>query len=77
MFYLVSGFSNNFTFVLTFCVVLKTLMVLINTLFTFCHCVTKRRSIFCSFWLLDRDCISKPVKYFLYQNGQRESLLVF
>jgi hypothetical protein len=26
---------------------------------------------------LDRDCISKPVKCFLSQNGQRGSLLVF
>jgi hypothetical protein len=48
MFCLVSGFFflNNFTFVLTFCVFLKTLMVLLNTPFTLCHCVTKRVSIF-------------------------------
>jgi hypothetical protein len=26
---------------------------------------------------LDRECIFKPVKYFLSQNGQRGSLLVF
>jgi hypothetical protein len=65
MFCLVSSFSNNFTFVLTFCVALKILMVLINTLFTLCRCVTKRGgSIFCSFWFLDRDCISIPVKCF-------------
>jgi hypothetical protein len=29
------------------------------------------------FLFLDRECISKPVKCFLSQNGQRESLLVF
>jgi hypothetical protein len=54
-------FSENFKFVLTFCVVIKTVMVLINTLFTLCHCVTKKGSIF---WFLDRESISKSVKYF-------------
>jgi hypothetical protein len=29
------------------------------------------------FFVLDRECISKPVKCFLSQNGQRGSLLVF
>jgi hypothetical protein len=33
------------------------------------------------FWILDRECISKPVKCFFFfffsQNGQRGSLLVF
>jgi hypothetical protein len=29
------------------------------------------------FLFLDRECISKPVKCFLSQNGQRRSLLVF
>jgi len=28
-------------------------------------------------FVLDRECISKPVKCFLSQNGQRGSLLVF
>jgi len=37
---------------------------LINTLFTLCHCVTKRGSIFGCSWYFDRKCISKPVKYF-------------
>jgi hypothetical protein len=45
-----------------------------NTLFTLCPCVTKMESIF---GFLDRECISKPVKCFLFQNGQIESLLVF
>jgi len=35
--------------------------------------VTKRGS----FFFLDQDCISKPVKCFFCQNGQRGSLLVF
>jgi hypothetical protein len=35
--------------------------VFINTPFTLCHCMTKMGSIF---WFLDRECISKPVKYF-------------
>jgi len=43
------------------------------TLFTLCPFVTKRESIF----VLDRECISKPVKCFLSQNGLRGSLLVF
>jgi hypothetical protein len=43
------------------------------TLFTLCPFVTKRENIF----VLDRECISKPVKYFLSQNDQRGSLLVF
>jgi hypothetical protein len=29
------------------------------------------------FLFLDQECISKPVKYFLSQNGQRGCLLVF
>jgi hypothetical protein len=29
------------------------------------------------FFVLDRECISKPVKCFLSQNGQRGSLIVF
>jgi hypothetical protein len=30
-----------------------------------------------SIFVLDQECISKPVKYFLSQNGQMGSLLVF
>jgi hypothetical protein len=29
------------------------------------------------FFVLDLESISKPVKFFLFQNGQRENLLVF
>jgi len=44
-------------------------------MFTLCHFETKRGSIF---FFLDRECISKLVKYFfLSQNGQMRSLLVF
>jgi hypothetical protein len=37
--------------------------------------VTKRGEYFLLF--LDQECISKPVKCFLSQNGQKGSLLVF
>jgi hypothetical protein len=46
----------------------------LNTLFTICPCVTKNESVFC---FLDQECISKPVKCFLSQNGHMRSLLVF
>jgi hypothetical protein len=45
-----------------------------NNLFTLCPFETKREEYFL---LLDSECIFKPVKYFLSQNGQMESLLVF
>jgi hypothetical protein len=67
-------FSNNFKFVLTFCVLIKTVMVLINTLFTLCHCVTKRGSIF---FVFRPEMYFQTGQVFLSQNGQRGSLLVF
>jgi hypothetical protein len=55
----------------------STLMVIIITLFTLCHCVTKMGSIF---WFI---LVCRPGMYFqtgqvfLSQNGQRGSLLIF
>jgi hypothetical protein len=54
--------KNNFNLLWQFVYFLNT-YVFINTLFTFCHCVTKKGSIFI-FWFLDRECISKPIKCF-------------
>jgi hypothetical protein len=58
------------------CVFRKYLRFFLNTLFTLCPFVTKKGEyIFLLF--LDWECISKPVKCFLSQNGQMGSLLVF
>jgi hypothetical protein len=53
-------------------------MVIIHTLFTLCHCVTKRGSIFyCCFWCFRPEMYFQTGQVFLSQNGQRGSLLVF
>jgi hypothetical protein len=52
-------------------------MVLINTLFTLCHCVTKRGSIFLFVLVLELGMYFQTSKFFLSQNGQKGSLLVF
>jgi len=59
-------FSLIFVFVMVFFLILCLTFVLLRQ---------KRGVFFCLF--LDRECISKPFKYFLSQNGQMESLLVF
>jgi hypothetical protein len=49
-------------------------MVLINTMFTLCHCVTKRGSIF---WFFRPGMCFQTGQVFLSHNGQWGSLLVF
>jgi hypothetical protein len=52
-------------------------MVLINTLFTFCHCVTKRGIIFWFILVFRPGMYFQTGQVFLSQNGQMGSLLVF
>jgi hypothetical protein len=71
-FYLLLFYKNNFNLWWHFVYFLNT-YVFIDTLFTLCHCVTKRGSIFwIIFWYLDRECISKPVNCFYPRMAEGE-----
>jgi hypothetical protein len=63
---------RHFTIILGVCILV--IVLFSYTLFTLCPFETKRGSFF---FVSDRECISKPVKCFLSQNGQTGSLLVF
>jgi len=69
-------FENNLLVSMTLCISLNTVDFSLILCLPFVLFVTKRGSII-FFFFLGRKCISKPVKCFLSQNGQRGSLLVF